>query len=344
MNRIFYIQSNILTICCYQTVKECLEQNEKVIIITNRGYSWPFFKEKVLVYDFAKIFEGEDKDRVALHSFSALYDYIRYRKFLTHLNKVVDEIVAKEDFIFYMPSMAMAMTKTFAYHKHCKGYYYVDEGYLAYTPSETLKLYLPNRKKNLIKALLKIEDHYHLEMTSRFKGTVSITNDAFEWNSKEKIVNSVEEYVEEVKNDIPYYDDVILTEYLTQDFEDLKRGIDYTVEKILQEKPTSKIGIKIHPHAITYNRDQTIIFQSYLRDHYSGVITEIPTNVSIEVMSLVYHPNLFSLLELSSIILYAILFKSSKTKLIDFKERAVSIKEIISVEDYNNNVTLEVKR
>ena len=339
MNRIFYIHSNIVTICCYQTVKECLARKEKVIIITNRGCTWPFFKDKVTIFDFAKMFQGEDQRKVALHSLKAMKDYMNFRRYLSHHNNVVKSIVANEDFYYYMPSMSMVTSVKFVNNKYCKGYYYVDEGYLAYTPAEKLKKYIPNKKKNIIKKLFGIEDHYHLEILSNFKGTVSISQDAFEWNvNGERIVNSVNDYIAEIKEDIPYYSDVILTEYLTQDYEIIIKCIDNVVEMILQDNPKSKIGLKIHPHAITYNREKTISVQTYIKEKYAGIITLIPVDISIEVMSIVYHPRLYSLLELSSIILYAILFNSSKTRLIEYKNNETNIKEISSIDDYNANI------
>lgn len=333
MNRIIYIHSNILTICCYQTVKECLERGEKVIIITNRGCTFPFFEGRVMVYDFAKIFQGEDKDRLALHNLKALKDYLRYRKYLAHLHRVVKNIISNEDFIFYMPSMAMVMTKVFAYHKNCKGYYYVDEGYLAYSSPEILKRYIPDKKLYFLKTLLGIEVHYHLEITPKFKGTVSITKEAFSWNNKERIVNPIDNYTNEVKGGIPFFNDVIITDYLSQEYDVLTKCIDFATDQILQDSPNSKVGIKIHPHAITYNKEKTIAFKRHIEERYAGSVTLIPTDVSIEVMSLVHHPNLYSLLEVSSIILYALLFKSSKTALIDFKDDVVTIRDITSIEE-----------
>lgn len=342
MNRIFFIHSNILVICCYQTVKACIARNEKVTIITNRGCSWPFFEGNVKVYDFTEIFQGEDKRNVALHSLNALKDYKRYRAFLSHLDNVINEIVGQQEFIFYLPSMDLVMASSFVYNKYCRGYYYVDEGYLAYIPVETLQRFVPNRTRNFFKSFLRLENHYHLEKTPKFKGTISITEEAFVWNtSGERIVNSVNDYIEEVKDKIPVFDDVILTEYLTQDFEIIKKSIDYVVEVILINNPDSKIGIKIHPHAIVYNEEQTKKVINYLEGKYAKVITIIPVNVSIEVMSIVHHPNLYSLLELSSIILYAIIFKSSITKLIDYKDNAAIVKDIETVEDYHENATLD---
>ena len=341
MNRIFFIHSNILTICCYQTVKESLERKEKVIIITNRGYTWPFFEGRVMVYDFTAIFKGEDKNREALHSVKAWKDYKRYKNYRTHLNKVIDEIVAKEAFIFYLPSMALDMTASFAHNKYCKGYYYVDEGSLSYVSENDLKRYIPNRFKNAIKSLIGIKDHYHYEMSSKFKGTISITNDAFKWNvNKEKIVNSANGFIEVAKQDIPCFDKVILTEYLKQEFDIIVKSINYSIEKIWQENPNFKIGIKIHPQAITYNKEKTIALQQYISNKYAGKITLIPSNVSIEVMSLVYHPTIYSLFEVSSILLYALLFKSSKTKLIAYNNDSVNILDIKTVEEFNKFLNL----
>lgn len=337
MNRIFYIHSNILKICCYQTVKESIERGENVTIITTRGSSWDFFKDKVEVWDFTKIFGDEDKQRMALHSIRGTKDYLRHRRFLSHLKKVISEIVNNEDFILYLPSMAMVQTAFFAHNKYCKGYYYVDEGRLAYTHDDDLRQYVPNTSRNRIKKLFGIEDYYHYEITSSFKGTVSITNDSFAWNEdKEKIVNPIGGFIEEVKNDIPYFDDVILTSYLSQELEVILNSIDFTIDNILKIKPESKIGVKLHPQAIYYNKDAAMRVMDHINDKYPGIVTLIPVNVSIEVMSVVYNPVLYALLQLSSVIMYALLFKSSDTKLVEENNGTITIRNVATMEEYYN--------
>lgn len=337
MKHIFYLHSNIQIICCFQTIKDLIENDENVIIILNRGCSWHFFNESVIVYDFAKIFQGEDRARVALNSFSAIKDYIRYRKYLCHLKRVVNSIIANECYYFYLPSMAISMTLAFARNKYCNGYYYVDEGSIAYLSNDSLKSFVPRRGiKNYVKSMLSIEEHYHYETTSKFKGTISISQDAFAWNlSKLKIVNPVNDFISEVKNDIPMFNDVILTEHLKQNYDEIINCIDYTVKRILQDNPKSKIGIKIHPHAITYNREKTINVQKYICEHYAGVVYLIPAEVSIEVMSLVFHPNLYSLFQVSSILLYALLFKSSESNLIVYDEGTVTLKNITTRDEFD---------
>lgn len=340
MKHIFYIHSNIQTICCFQTIKDLISNNENVIIIVNRGCSWKFFNESVTVYDFAKIFQGEDRARIALKSFAALKDYIRYCKYLLHLKREVSKIIADDSFLFYLPSMALNMTLAFARNKNCKGYYYVDEGSIAYLSNEALEHYIPCRGlKYYVKSLLSIEDHYHYELTSKFKGTISISKDAFVWNLTEpKIVNPIKDFVSEVKNDVPMFNDVILTEYLKQDYDEIIYCIDYTVNKILHDNPKSKIGIKIHPHAITYNKEKTISVQKYISEQYAGIVYLIPAEVSIEVMSLVFHPHLYSLFQVSSILLYALLFKSSESNLIIIDEGTVSIKRITTRDEFDESL------
>lgn len=317
MNHIFYIHSNILAICCYQIVQEVLAKKDKVIIITNRNCPWPFFQSLVTVYDFAEIFHGEDRQRIALHNLRAIKDYIRYRKYRRHLNIIINRIIAGEDFILYLPSMALDMPMSFAYNKNCKGYYYVDEGSLAYLPQDLINQQFAKSFKNDIKRLLNIEDHCHYEILPTFKGTISITKDAFQWNDKwDKIVNSLDDCIIELKKDLPVFDDVIVTAKLVGDIGIIKKSIDFTVANIVKNRPNSKIGIKLHPNAITYNKDKTEELINYIKDRYNDKITIISKDVPIEIMSLVYHPNLYSLLVVSSLILYGLLFRSSDGYLI----------------------------
>ncbi|MBO7415534.1 MAG: hypothetical protein J6U22_03060 [Bacteroidaceae bacterium] len=339
MNRIFYIHSNILAICCYQTVKEAIEQKDNVYVILNRNCVWPFFTDKVKLFDFAKIFDGEDKQRVALHSLKAIKDYIRYRRYINHLEKVVNRIVAEEDFIFYMPSMALDMTLAFAYNKNCKGYYYVDEGSLAYLPQNIINAEFSKNIKNLVKRLLRIEDHCHYEIKPTFKGTISITTDAFLWNKEyEKIVNPVDECVSVLKSRLPVFDDVIVTARLIEDVDTITKSLDFAVERILSNKPNSRIGIKLHPNAVTYNKEKASEVVEFINKKYGDNIAIISPEVSIEAISLICHSNLYSLFVLSSLILYGLLFGCSDGYLISNEKGATRIEQIKTVEDYYKKI------
>lgn len=341
MNKIFYIHSNILAICCYQTVKNALTQNEKVIIITDRRCEWPFFQDRVIVYNFADIFLGEDLKRVALHNLKAIKDYVRYRRYLCHLNKVVSQVISGEDFFFYMPSMAKNKTAAFAYNKHCKGYYYVDEGSLAYLPQELINQQFSSKMKNAVKRLFKIEDHCHYEIKQYFKGTVSITNEAFQWNKDgEKIVNPIDECILDLKDRIPSFDDVIVTAFLSEDIDSIIKSIDYTVDYVHNKNKSSRIGIKLHPYAITYNRENVSKVYQYIKDSYDNQVVIIPKEVSIEAMSLIYHTRLYSLFQLSSLILYGLLFNSSEGFLIRFKAGNVTIDQISTVDEYYKQISV----
>lgn len=324
-----------MTICCYQTVKKALTQNEKVIIVTNRRCKWPFFLDKIKLYDFADIFLGEDIPRVALHNFRGIKDYIRYRLFLSHLDKVVESIVLEEDFLFYMPSMSLDMTRIFAYNKYCKGYYYVDEGLISYETEDVVNKMFSPKLKNATKRLFRIEEHCHFEINSTFIGTISISREAFPWNiDKVKIVNSIDDYVLEVESNIPVYDDVIVTSYFQEDVDVIIKGIGSIIDYILDYNRDSKIGIKIHPHSITYNREKTLSVLNIINRQYGSKVSIISDEVSIEAMSLVYHPNLFSLFSLSSLLLYGVLFKSSNGYFVMNDNNNISIISMVTFEDF----------
>ena len=73
----------------------------------------------------------------------------------------------------------------------------------------------------------------------------------------------------------------------------------------------------------------------YLKDEYCEKVVLIPDDVTIEVLSLVNHPRLYSLLEVSSILMYALLFNTSKANLIYNVDDSITIKQIESFEEYN---------
>lgn len=335
MNRIFYIHSNIVAISCYKTVKDALSQNDKVIIVLDRGCEWPYTFNNVNVYDFADLFEGDNRNRVALNNIKAFEDYLRFLRYKIHLNRVVNKIVEGQDFVFYLPTMALDMTAAFAYNKHCKGYYYVEEGTISYRSLDMVVWQYPSRIKNMVKHLLRIDEHFPFEISHLFKGTISVTSEAFPWNKTgERIVNPIDGCVSDLKTSIPLCDDVLVTTWLVEDIELIINSIDYTIKSILNKNKDSRIGIKFHPKATTVNRYKVLMTIEYLNNEYDGRVTIIPNDVSIELMSLLYHPRLYSLLLLSSLILYGLLLKSSEGYLIDNDDNTISITQITTVEEY----------
>ena len=336
MKKLFYIHSNIVAICCYQTVKHALASNDEVIIITDRSYIWTHFIEKVRIYDFGEIFKGEDRRRVSLMGPKVFNGYFRYQHYLCHLNKVVKRIVSGNDFILYLPTMALETTAALAYNKHCKGYYYVEEGSLSNNPNIKINNGSSSKLKDKIKRLLRIEDHFPFEINSPFKGTISITEKAFPWNTNSiRIINSMDEFASEINYSLPFCDAVIVTAWLVEDIHLIIKSIDYCLKEIFSKNQESRIGIKFHPKACYYNSAKTSKVLQFIRDNYNQRVTIIPNEVSIEVMSYVFHPRLYSLFALSSLILYGILLKSSEGYLIDYDESgAVSIVPIMTMEDF----------
>jgi hypothetical protein len=231
MKYIFITHSNITSIVINETVESLLNNSEKVIIITRRGVSWPIINNETII-DFS------NKTISSLLSLKAI-------KHIFTLSKCVDSIINKEDFILYLPTSYDEVYYSFQKSKFCKGYYYIEEGVLAYKGLKFIR-----EDKNLIKRGIKhllglYPDFYYFD--KRLKGTLSISDKSFKWNQGAKIVNNPYSYFKRVCDDQRSYSHIIVFSYLDEHVSFYKSIID----AIFQNNGGSltNIAFKFHPRS-----------------------------------------------------------------------------------------------
>lgn len=230
MQHIFITHSNITSIVINETIESLLNNGEKVIVITRRGMSWPVISNETVI---------NISDRTcSLLSLTAI-------KHIITLPACINTIINKEEFILYLPTSYDEVYYFFQKSKFCKGYYYIEEGILAYTGLKFIR-----EDKNLIKRGLKhlfglYPDLYFFD--SRFYGTISISEKAFKWNKSKKIINQPYSYFKRVCNNQKSYSHIIVFSYLSGDVSFYKSIIDVIIQN--NEGIQSNIAFKFHPRS-----------------------------------------------------------------------------------------------
>lgn len=336
MLHIFFIHSGITIIAAYDYIKQKLEQGNDVVVITSRGVRWTFFTDSLQVINLDEMLKGKGENlNLRKSTFKKIWTQIKdWKQYLKNLRKIINnQIVKGRDYLIYLP----IYLDDFVRHPNCKGYFFLEEGVFAYYDRNYVSKIARNTFQTRLKKIvfpLFGERYYPIDYEGKsFMGSVAISGMAFPWHEKEHIVRSVESYINEVGDKVQPYDNIIVTEVLTQD--------NATIEKCLAEiisficsKHSRAIGIKMHPKMYTKYIDKALEVERLIkRLDLENKITILPCDYIVENNIFKYHTTIFSLFELSSLSLYAIYFNAS-TYFVQNKNDAFIINKIETVNDF----------
>ena len=332
MKHIILIHSNITAISIFETVKSILNRGEKVIVLTKRNTVFAYQHPKMEKIDLSNFYKKGLLDFRTLKFYNILQKSLRYRFYLEEIDKFTKELVHNEDFLLYVPVYMDDNVKSLVSNRHCKGYYYIEEGTLDYQPLDylykisckSIQAYL----KKVILPLLGGSFHFLLEVNPKFKGTIGLFNEAFSWNTKwDKIVNSPIEYIEMQK--LRPYDIIIVTGYLYANDEYILQAFNELFEKL---DTNQSVAIKLHPLVFSQypqkaRRIRTLILQSYPN------VSFLSNSYPVEGNILKFQTRIISFLEVSSLSLYSVL-ANTKSWLFCNLNGGFFLKEITSKEQF----------
>lgn len=323
MNHIFYLHSNTCVISAYDIIEDLVSKQETVIIVSERNTKFSFFKGKVLFYDMQKII-----DRYRKPSKNFFGKFLNYKKqIIPHCGLYAKEIIDNMDFVFYTPSYNMYSVKPFLLDQHCRGYYFIEEGFMAYLSDDTLRKHYNNRRYKGGRFLLDFVgtgDSYDYYVTNKFKGCYGLTDYSFPWCDN-KVITKFDGYFSNLPYDDIDVNNLITTDWLSANIEILQSAFKAVVDKININR-CSKIAIKFHPTAFINEKGKIDILIEYLHRNYDDIeFIILPSSFSVE--ALMYHRtvNIYCIFGVSSLQLYALMLKSrpfmvSKNEEIDIKE------------------------
>lgn len=332
MNHIFYLHSNTCVISSYDVISQLLSRNERVIIVSERNTKFPFFEGQVALYDMQ---ETIDKYRNNTHNVFLLA--INYKtSLMPHCEEVAKSIIDEQDFIFYTPSYNMYSVKPFLNSQYCKGYYFIEEGFMAYLSEETLRKHFRNRRYKQFHFLMDFigaGESYDYHVTNGFKGCYGLTDYSFPWCTTNKVVTSFDGYFTNLKVDNAGFNFLITTDWLKDASDILLEAFNETIKEIIDNYSPSKIAIKFHPTAFINEKDKIELILDAIRNNFKSIdFVILPASFSIEALMYHNHVKLYCIFGLSSLQLYALMLKSIPFMVT--KEDKVEIKEIKNIPEF----------
>ena len=307
-------------------VKRLVNSGEKVILITYRNTNWPFSQENISIIDFTH----QHRDYFVTEV-KTISDWLKRRKYVKLMKGTINKIVNKDPFLLYIPNYSVHFQTIFAEHKYCQGYYFIEEGTLAYTPMSYLIDQFKHRPlKRKIKFLFGLTDRFFLERTDKFLGTISIREEAFSWNIKEKIV----EPIPVLDNlNVQLHETIIITGFLDDNLSRIKKQLS-TLLDYFCKTGIRDIAIKYHPHVYDNYPERIDKIDGVFKNYSQVNVTTLPQNYIVEYAILKWKSTIFSIDGLSSLNIYSILFGGHS-----FIVTCNSVKELKNMEQCLTYVT-----
>lgn len=332
MTHIFYIHSNICVVSSYSTIEKLVNTGERVIIILERSTQFPYFLGKVETYNVQEVI-----DKYRRNSTTLLGKVINYRFTLyPQCKKFAKKIINGDDIIVYTPSYNMYSVRPFLDCKQCKGYYYIEDGTLSYLSANSLRRRYVNRRYRggrILMDLLGAGEKPDCYISEKFRGCIGVSEFAYPW-CKNKEVADVSGYYNNQPYDEIDVDDVIISDYLKDDYTVIIDAFKRVIDKIKQDNKPPRIGIKFHPSAYTYEKEKIERIETEIRNTYKNIdFIFFPIHYSIECMMFHKSIQLYCIFGASSLLLYALVLKS-KAYRVNHNSNCIFINEIPTIQDY----------
>lgn len=327
MKHIFYIHSNITSVCSYETIKKLQDSGEEVIIILTRSTKWPYDNNNLCIIDFSLLLSFYFSKLPKIRS---IKDVVMSKILKKRIVEIIKKITNNDEYLMYIPQYHIGIVSFFCDYKQCKAYYYIEEGVGAYLPKEEVKLlYSPTFR--VFSILFGVPYHYLFHINKKFKGVIAINDQAFPWYKGHKIINNV---CTKLSGDDDYSmrKNIIILPPLTIDNEELKELILF-IYNHLSYNSNIPIAVKFHPKSSTREKEAFSEIQELVKELNIEIL---PNHFVVEFSIFDANSIIYSLQEKSSLLLYAYIagvesywvYKSNK---ITNVKKVNSIQELLTI-------------
>lgn len=330
VSHIFSIHSNICVVVVYDTIRKLLDEGNKVIVVSDRNTSFPFFSDKIIFHDIQYITDQYRKQTSNL--FKRLKNYAF--DYLPQYKKSALSIINEEDFILYLSSKNYFTMVPYLKNKHCKGYYYIEEGSMSYMDIDVLKrrYYKQLYHGQILLNFIGSSTSFDYEIDERFLGCIATSMDAFPWCKENKIITTMDGYFSNIPVSNVDIDTLIITDYLNDDKSIVVDAFKKIIDEALSTHKVSKIGIKFHPTAYSYQGEKIKEVLLEIRRRYSIEFVQLSASFSVEAYMFHRHIKIYSVFNVSSLLLYALLL-GSRPFMLTHKDNDIKVEEILTVRE-----------
>lgn len=336
MKHIFSIHSNICVIVIYDTVKKLIERGEDVIILSDRNAEFPFFQNSINFIDIQYITDNYRGDCSTPIKKLINYTFRYLPKYKESAKKVIDD----EDFILYISSCNYFTIAPYLCSNHCKGYYFIEEGTMAYMDVNKLKKRYERqvRKGQFLLNFVGAGTRFDYEITPLYKGCICISEYAFPWCNDRKIINNLQNYKAVIPQSSNSYTHVIVTDYLDEDIDVILRAFRIVMDLIIKDESSIRICIKMHPTAFSYQQKKIELIKEFVNKKYEEYhIDFVPVSFTIENLLMSGKTQVYSIFGVSSLLLYAVNF-GSRSFVLNYNDEKITCDELFTVQDILDDV------
>lgn len=334
MLHVFFIHSGITIISSFDFVKKLLQKEEEVVIVTSRGVKWSFFLDSLQVVNLDELLKGKGEDiNLRKSTIKTICKQIKdWKLYERSLKEIINNTIVKgREYYMYFP----IYLDEFVRHPKCEGYYFLEEGVFAYYDRDYVTRIARNTFQTHFKKLifpLFGERYRSIDYEGgKFIGSIAISEQAFPWHKKEHIVSDISSYINDVGNNALPFNNIIATDVLFDDLPTIKKCLRELLSFIQKEHPGS-VAIKLHPMMYTKYHEKAIEIENIVGQLDSSVKI-LPKEYIVENIIFKFHTNIFSVIGLSSLSLYAICF-DAKTYFIHKKNDSFVIDRIDTIPDF----------
>ena len=334
MLHVFFIHSGITIISSYDVVKKLLLQKEDVVIVTSRGVKWSFFLDSLQVVNLDELLRDKGEDlNLRKSTIKTIWKQIKdWKLYERSLKEIINNTIVKgREYYMYLP----IYLDEYVRHPKCKGYYFLEEGVFAYYDRDYLtKISRSTFQTHFKKLMFPLFGERYRSIDYEggiFIGSIAISEKAFPWHKKEHIVCDISSYINDVAHNALPFDNIIATDVLFDDLTTIEKCLDELFSFIKKEHPGS-IAIKLHPMMYTKYNEKAVGIEQIICKLDSNVKI-LPKEYIVENNIFKFHTNIFSVIGLSSLSLYAICF-DAKTYFIHKKNDSFVIDRIKTIPDF----------
>lgn len=333
MKHIFYLHSNICVISSYDTIVSLIDKHEDVVVISERNTLFPQYNDIIMTYDIEEVIDKHRKK-----TSNPLLQIINYRcDLIPRYKEFAKEVIENEEFVLYIPSFNMYTIRPFLNNKYCKGYYYIEEGTLSYMSVDSLrKKYLKRRylQGRVLLDLIGAGETLDYKIIKNFKGCIALSAEAFPWCKDKKQLTGLDGYYSNTTTENVNIEHLIITDYLRSEQHLYVSAFKKIIESVLRLGGQPQIGIKFHPTAYAYEEVKIQGIMMEVEKEYRAISFKLlPSSFSVEALMYRRHLNVYSVFNLSSLLLYSIMLKS-KSYMMTCDRGQLSLIPILGMKDF----------
>lgn len=241
MLHIFWIHSHITFLVAKEIIAN-IGNNQEVIIFLSRRYELPDIfdlKENVEIIS-SPWFRDKSNANILIKS-----DILKTRSNVKLCVNFFNEYINNRAFILYAPTSWEYAVALMMKHEKCIGYYYIEEGVLAYLKNGN-KERASKFREFLIKYIYNLPYLGMYGVLNNFRGSFAVSKKAFLWHTKERNIVDIKNRSSTYYQEYLQYKTILIFDHLPFSIDELNEYL-VMLKEVLNCNNINKFLFKFHP-------------------------------------------------------------------------------------------------